>query len=93
MADELAVWLYDERVAIIDRHRGRPRLAYTGEALRVLDLTVGTGDPTIELAKRLPGERRRFISSGLQLLTMPFSRPRKAATDLACAAWSPWGGV
>ena len=33
MADELAVWLYGERVAVIDRERGRPRLVYTDEAL------------------------------------------------------------
>jgi hypothetical protein len=33
MADELAVWLYGERVAMIDRERGRPRLVYTREAL------------------------------------------------------------
>ena len=33
VADELAVWLYGERVAVIDRERGRPRLAYTEEAL------------------------------------------------------------
>lgn len=33
MPDELAVWLYGDRVAIIERSRGRLRLRYTDEAL------------------------------------------------------------
>lgn len=53
MADQLAVWLYGERVAIIDRDRGRPRLVYTSEALRRYAL----GTPLLSLS--LPvGERR-----------------------------------
>ena len=32
MADELAVWLYGMRVAVMNRERGRPRLAHTEEA-------------------------------------------------------------
>ncbi len=40
MAGELAVWLYGERVALIHRDRGRPRLAYTSEALA--RYTLGT---------------------------------------------------
>ena len=33
MADDLAVWLYGDQVAIIERVRGRPRLHYTQQAL------------------------------------------------------------
>jgi serine/threonine-protein kinase HipA len=33
MADELAIWLNDERVAVIQRERSRLRLSYTPEAL------------------------------------------------------------
>lgn len=52
-ADELAVWLYGDRIATIDRHRGRPRLLYTEEALRRYEL----GTPLLSLS--LPvGERR-----------------------------------
>ena len=33
MADELAVWLYGDKVAIVEKARGRPRLSYTPEAI------------------------------------------------------------
>ncbi len=54
MADELAVWLYGERVAVIDRERDRPRLAYTEEALRRYPL----GTPLLSLS--LPVSSRRY---------------------------------
>ena len=54
MADELAVWLYGERVAIIDRERDRPRLAYTEGALRRHPL----GTPLLSLS--LPVSSRRY---------------------------------
>lgn len=54
MADELAVWLYGERVAIIDRERGRPRLVYASEALSRYAL----GTPLLSLS--LPVGNRRF---------------------------------
>lgn len=54
MADELAVWLYGERVAIVDRERGRPRLAYTDEALGRYAL----GMPLLSLS--LPVATRRY---------------------------------
>jgi serine/threonine-protein kinase HipA len=54
VADELAVWLYGERVAVIDRERDRPRLAYTEEALRRYPL----GTPLLSLS--LPVSSRRF---------------------------------
>ncbi len=54
MADELAVWLHGERVAGIDRHRGRPRLVYTSEALGRYAL----GTPLLSLS--LPVDSRRY---------------------------------
>ncbi len=54
MADELAVWLYGERVALIDRERGRPRLLYTTEALDRYAL----GTPLLSLS--LPVGNRRY---------------------------------
>ena len=54
MADELAVWLYGDRVAIVDRERGRPRLVYTEEALERYDL----GTPLLSLS--LPVANRRY---------------------------------
>ena len=38
MADELAIWLNDERVAVIQRERSRLRLNYTPEALERYEL-------------------------------------------------------
>jgi serine/threonine-protein kinase HipA len=54
VADELAVWLYGERVAVIDRERDRPRLAYTEEALTTYPL----GTPLLSLS--LPVSSRRY---------------------------------
>lgn len=54
MADELAVWLYGERVAVIDRERERPRLVYTSEALGRYAL----GTPLLSLS--LPVGNRRY---------------------------------
>ena len=80
MADELAVWLYGERVATVDRKRGRPRLAYTEEALGRYDL----GTPLLSLALPVGAERytqgvaRPFLD-GL----LPEGEPRKSiARDL-----------
>jgi len=54
VADELAVWLYGERVAVIDRERDRLRLTYTEEALRRYQL----GTPLLSLS--LPVSSRRY---------------------------------
>lgn len=54
MVDELAVWLNDDRVAIIDHDRGRPRLTYTAEALGRYAL----GTPLLSLS--LPVANRRY---------------------------------
>jgi serine/threonine-protein kinase HipA len=54
VTDELAVWLYGKQVATIDRHRGRPRLAYTEDALSRCQL----GTPLLSLS--LPVSERRY---------------------------------
>jgi serine/threonine-protein kinase HipA len=54
VAGELAVWLYDEQVAVVDRERGRPRLVYISEALGRYAL----GTPLLSLS--LPVGNRRF---------------------------------
>jgi serine/threonine-protein kinase HipA len=55
VAEELAVWLYGARVAVIDRdRRGRPTLQYTDEALRRYAL----GTPLLSLA--MPLARQRY---------------------------------
>ena len=54
MADEVAVWLYGERVAVIHRERDRLRLEYTEEALRRYPL----GTPLLSLS--LPVSSRRY---------------------------------
>jgi serine/threonine-protein kinase HipA len=54
VVDALAVWLYGDRVATIDRHRGRPRLIYTEDALGRYAL----GTPLLSLS--LPVSERRY---------------------------------
>jgi serine/threonine-protein kinase HipA len=54
VAEELTVWLYGERVAVIDRERDRPRLTYTEEALSRYPL----GTPLLSLS--LPVSTRRY---------------------------------
>jgi serine/threonine-protein kinase HipA len=89
MADELAVWLYGERVATIDRKRGRPRLAYTEEALARYDL----GTPLLSLSLPVGTERytqgvtRPFLD-GL----LPEGAPRKSiARELGLRADDTYG--
>jgi serine/threonine-protein kinase HipA len=89
VADELAVWLYGERVATIDRKRGRPRLAYTEEALGRYDL----GTPLLSLSLAVATERytqgvaRPFLD-GL----LPEGEPRKSiARDLGLRADDTYG--
>lgn len=54
MAEELAVWLYGDRIATIDIHRGRPRLGYTEDAMNRYEL----GTPLLSLS--LPLSERRY---------------------------------
>lgn len=53
MADSLAVWLYGDRVAILDEDRHRPRLVYTDEALSRYPL----GAPLLSLTLPVRPER------------------------------------
>ena len=80
MADQLAVWLYGTRVALIDQERGRLRLAYTDDALAGYPLGV----PLLSLSLPLTSERythglvRPFLD-GL----LPEDEPRQiVANDL-----------
>jgi serine/threonine-protein kinase HipA len=89
VADELAVWLYGERVAVVDRHRGRLRLVYTGEALGRYAL----GTPLLSLSMPV-GDRRytqgivRPFLDGL----LPEGESRKSmARDVAVRADDTYG--
>lgn len=89
MADELAVWLYGESVATIDRKRGRPRLSYTEEALGRHDL----GTPLLSLSLPVGTEHytqgvvRPFLD-GL----LPEGGPRRSiARDLGLRADDTYG--
>ena len=89
MADELAVWLYGDRVAVIDRLRGRPRLVYTSEALSRYPL----GTPLLSLSMPV-GDRRytqgivRPFLDGL----LPEGESRKSiARDVAVPADDTYG--
>ncbi len=53
MADQLAVWLYGDCVALVDRERGRPRLTYTQAALDRFPL----GSPVLSLRMTIRPER------------------------------------
>lgn len=75
MADELAVWLYGERVAVIDRERGRPRLLYTDDALERYAL----GTPLLSLS--LPVGNRRYPQGIVRPFLdglLPEGEPRKS---------------
>jgi serine/threonine-protein kinase HipA len=60
VADELAVWLYGEQVAVVDHQRRRPRLVYTSEALDRYAL----GTPLLSLT--LPVGNRRFTQGAVR---------------------------
>jgi serine/threonine-protein kinase HipA len=54
VGEELAVWLYGDNVATIDRDRRGPRLTYTARAIDLYDL----GTPLLSLA--LPVAHRSY---------------------------------
>jgi serine/threonine-protein kinase HipA len=75
VADELAVWVYGERVAVIDRERDRPRLTYTEEALSQYPL----GTPLLSLS--LPVTSRRYTQGIVRPFLdglLPEGEPRKS---------------
>jgi serine/threonine-protein kinase HipA len=89
VAEELAVWLYGDRVAVIDPDRGRPRLTYTAAALGRYAL----GTPVLSLALPLTDQRypqgvvRPFLD-GL----LPEGNSRRAiADDLDLKAGDTYG--
>lgn len=89
MADELAVWLYGEPVAIVDRKRGRPRLSYTEEALGRHDL----GTPLLSLS--LPVGTQHYTQGVVRPFLdglLPEGEPRKSiARDLGLRADDTYG--
>ena len=89
MADELAVWLYGDHVATIDRDRRGPRLTYTATALR--RYTLGTPLLTLSLpvaARRYPQGVVRSFLDGL----LPEGEARKAiARDVGESASDTYG--
>ncbi len=54
-ADELAIWLNDERVAVVQHERGRLRLSYAPEALDRYEL----GLPMLSLTAKSAARRAR----------------------------------
>ena len=87
--DELAVWLYGDHVATIERHQGRPRLTYTQATLDRYAL----GTPLLSLslpvrAERFPQGVVRAFLDGL----LPEGEPRRAiARDLGVPAGDTFG--
>ena len=74
VADELAVWLYGDRVATIERGGGRPRLTYTSEALARYEL----GTPLLSLS--LPVSDRRYTQGVVRPFIdglLPEGEPRR----------------
>lgn len=88
-ADELAVWLYGDHVATIERHQGRPRLTYTQAALDRYAL----GTPLLSLslpvrAERFPQGVVRAFLDGL----LPEGEPRRAiARDVGTPPGDTYG--
>jgi serine/threonine-protein kinase HipA len=87
--DELAVWLYGERVALIDEERHRLRLLYTAEALSRYPL----GTPLLSLSLPVQPERHseRIVRPFLNGL-LPEGQARLAvAYDLDLTASDTFG--
>jgi serine/threonine-protein kinase HipA len=87
--DELAVWLYGDQVATIDRHRGQPRLVYTEDALNRYEL----GTPLLSLS--LPVTERRYTQGVVRPFIdglLPEDEPRKSiARDVGVRADDTYG--
>jgi serine/threonine-protein kinase HipA len=88
-AEQLAVWLYDTRVALVDQLRGRLRLSYTEDSLT----RYGLGVPLLSLSLPIRPERythglvRPFLD-GL----LPEGEPRQIiANDLGLARDDTYG--
>jgi serine/threonine-protein kinase HipA len=87
--DTLAVWLYGDHVAIIDRERRRPRLEYTDTALARYPL----GTPLLSLS--LPVRKERFPQGTVRPFLdglLPEGEPRKAiARDVSVSPDDTYG--
>jgi serine/threonine-protein kinase HipA len=89
MATQLALWMYDVRVAVVEQDRHRLRLRYTKEALDAHDL----GTPLLSVALPLvpeayPNAITRTFLDGL----LPEGEPRRVlAEDLSLRADDTFG--
>lgn len=89
MAEELAIWLGGEHVAIVERHRGRPRLSYTPAAIDRYPLGTPLLSLSLPVSDRLypQGVARSFLD-GL----LPEGEPRRAiARDVGVRAEDTFG--
>jgi serine/threonine-protein kinase HipA len=87
--DELAVWLYGEHVATVERQRRRPRLAYTRQAMRRYPL----GTPLLSLSLLVADRRypQGVVGAFLDGL-LPEGEARKAiARDVGVRADDTYG--
>ena len=78
MADQLAVWLYGDKVAIVEQARGRPRLSYTPDAIDKYPLGLPLLSLTLPLTPQpyAPGVVAPFLD-GL----LPEGDARRAIAD------------
>jgi len=78
VADQLAVWLYGDKVAIVEQSRGRPRLSYTREAIDKYPLGLPLLSLTLPLTPQsyAPGVVAPFLD-GL----LPEGDARRAIAD------------
>lgn len=91
MAGQLAVWLYDTHVALIDRIRGRLRLGYTEQALT----RYGLGVPLLSLSLPVRPERypHGVVRSFLDGLLPEGESRQVIANDLKLASEDTFGLV
>ncbi len=91
MSDRIAIWLYETKVAIVERERHRMRLWYTPEALE----TFPDGDPLLSLPLALSEERfpNGVVRSFLDGLLPEGDSRRVIAEDLGLRADDTFGLV
>jgi serine/threonine-protein kinase HipA len=89
VVDDLAIWLYGDRVATIEHARGRPRLVYTATALDRYAL----GTPLLSLS--LPVANRRYPQGAVRAFLdglLPEGGSRKSiARDVGVRADDTYG--
>lgn len=89
MSDRIAIWLYETKVAIVERERHRMRLWYTPEALE----TFPDGAPLLSLPLALSEERfpNGVVRSFLDGLLPEGDARRVIAEDLGLRADDTFG--